>query len=893
MEKEERHEDEARESMETLQTVSSRQTQPVSLALTDTVELQTALDAIVYESVRPVVIGLMFLLLVFASLHSFVLPLDIALPLAAAAVISAFALGLGLLRLRRESLPLDLAHPIAVGICLLILANSFLHLFLVRDPQQTILLVLFVIGAGLFLLSLRWLFFVAAAMWAGWGVIVWMAPPSLGWMHFGVALFVATGLAFMVHTVRLRIYRRLEQFRFQNQRDKDELVKALQTARQSEERYHEFFENSVDAIASFTLDGTIFQANLEAELLWGYARDEAIGQPFSKFITPASVTLAQERIVRSLSGEEVPPFFELECVRQDGSIIPIEGRSRFLRDEEQTPFAIQVAFRDISDRKRMEEQLQRQAEELERRVMERTAEVQERQRLIEQITNTTPSILYICDLATHHISYVNPRVEVVLGYSAEKVMQGKTSIFEFIHPDDIAQVTERFQRYAQAQDGEVFVLEYRMRHRDGGWCWLRDQGTVFTRATDGTPLQVLGAAQNITEQKQTAEALRAVEEEYRAIFEHVPIGIYRSSLDGHQLRANPALVELNGYASEEEMLPSVNDIAAEWYVDPHRRDEFARLVEEHGKVTDFESEIYRHKARERIWISETARLVRDQEGRPLYYEGTVQDITMRKRTEEELRRAKEAAEAAGRVKSEFLATMSHELRTPLNVIVGYIDLLCEQEFGQLAPEQLTVLQRVSQRSRELYDLINAVLDLAAMETGRIHIQRREVHLPALLQELENDFYDIQERSPVAWTWRSDDGAPSVYTDPGKLKIVLKNLIGNAAKFTSQGRISILARTCGEDVEISVTDTGIGIPREALQVIFEPFYQVDSSDSRRYEGSGLGLHIVKRLLTLLGGSVTVESESGHGSTFRVRVPRFPGEGRDSPQQHVAATAALRH
>src|SRR5262249_42624268 len=109
----------------------------------------------------------------------------------------------------------------------------------------------------------------------------------------------------------------------------------------------------------------------------------------------------------------------------------------------------------------------------------------------------------------------------------------------------------------------------------------------------------------------TAE-LQAAEEEYRAIFEHANIGIYRSSLDGHQLRANPALVQLNGYASEEEMLPAINDIAAEWYVEPQRREEFAHLLEEYGRVVDFESEVYRHKTRERIWISETARLVRDK-----------------------------------------------------------------------------------------------------------------------------------------------------------------------------------------------------------------------------------------------------------------------------------------
>jgi len=837
---------------------------------------RVALDSVVGESLRPVMVGLLFLVVSLALRHPLVRPVTIAFPLTAAAVVSVLALCCGLLRLSRGEIPLHLSQPIAVGICGLVLANSFLHLFLVPEPQQTTTLILFVIGVGLFLLSFPWLFFLLGVTWMGWGGIVWAAPASPAWVHFGFALFISTVLACMAHAARMRTYRRLECARLQSEGDKEKLTKALHTVRQSEERYREFFENSVDAIASLSLDGTIFQINQEAELLWGYERDEALGRHFSHFITEESTTLAWERIGCSLNGEEVPPLFELACVCKDGRIVPVECRSRFLRDEEEKPTGIQVSFRDITERRRMEEQLQQQAEELERRVEERTAELKERQRFIEQITNTMPTILYLCDLTTYHISYVNPRVKTALGYDGEKVMEGRTSILEFIHPEDVVLVNDRFQRYGRAQDGEVLVLEYRMRHRDGGWRWLRDQGTVFTRAADGKPLQVLGAAQDITEQKRTAEALQAAEEEYRAIFEHASIGIYRSSLDGKQIRANPALVKLNGYSSEEEMLPAVNDIASEWYVNPQRRDEFARLLEELGRVTDFESEIYRHKTRERIWISETARLVRDRNGKPLYYEGTVQDITVRKRAEEELRRTKEAAEAADRVKSEFLATMSHELRTPLNIIIGYTDLLCEQEFGPLASEQQTVLRRIDQRARELFDLISAVLDLTAMENGRLHLQRREVQVAALLRELENEFRDIQERSPVKWEWQSDAVLPSVFTDPGKLKIILKNLIGNAAKFTSQGHISIHARNRGGEVEVSVADTGIGIPQEALQTVFEPFYQVDSSNSRRYDGTGLGLHIVQRLLSLLGGSVAVESENGHGSTFRVHIPCKPVE-----------------
>jgi PAS domain S-box-containing protein len=186
---------------------------------------------------------------------------------------------------------------------------------------------------------------------------------------------------------------------------------------------------------------------------------------------------------------------------------------------------------------------------------------------------------------------------------------------------------------------------------------------------------------NYLARKRTEDALRATERDYRAIFENAVEGIYRSSFDGHQLRANPALVKLNGYSSEEEMLPAVNDIATEWYVEPHRREEFKRILEEQGTVTEFESEVYRHKTRERIWISETARLVRDEKGTPLYYEGTVQDITARKRAEEALREREARLAAIFRTVSDVIVT------TDLNHMIISVNRAIERVLGY-KPEEV-------------------------------------------------------------------------------------------------------------------------------------------------------------------------------------------------------------
>ena len=368
-------------------------------------------------------------------------------------------------------------------------------------------------------------------------------------------------------------------------------------------------------------------------------------------------------------------------------------------------------------------------------------------------------------------------------------------------------------------------------------------------------------------------ALREAQSSYRDIFETANEGIYLSSPDGQQLRANPALVKLNGYENEDELLKEVNDIGKEWYVDPNRREEFMRLMEMQGYVENFVSEIYRHKTRERIWISENARTVTDDEGNILFYQGTVRDITEQKQAEQALIAAKEQAETTARLKSEFLATISHEIRTPMHGVLGMAELL---QTTELDAKQHRYASQIQRSGELLLRIINDILDFSKIEAGRLKLEQAPFSLPNLLAELSDDFRQRARQKNLQFSLISEGALPhQVLGDRARLQQILTNLLGNAIKFTNDGSIELTARlehsdADGNQLYFAVRDTGVGIPPDEQALIFDSFVQVDGSLTRKHQGTGLGLAICKQLVEMMQGEIKVSSTPGQGSTFSFTV-----------------------
>jgi PAS domain S-box-containing protein len=248
---------------------------------------------------------------------------------------------------------------------------------------------------------------------------------------------------------------------------------------------------------------------------------------------------------------------------------------------------------------------------------------------------------------------------------------------------------------------------------------------------------------------------------------------------------------------------------------------------------------------------------------------------------EETKKQAEALERSNRVKDQFLSVMSHELRTPLIAILGYTGLLEDTALGQLGPQQVKAARVIRGRANDLLAMIRTILEATKLEVGTILAEREEVDVRALLDDLAES-YDTPLEKEVTLQWVYNGQLPDrILTDGGKLRQILQNLVSNAIKFTPEGNVVISARPIAQRrcIEFKVADTGIGIPEEMVPTIFEKFRQLDSSDTRLYEGVGLGLYIVRQFVELLGGSITVDSELGKGSTFTVIIPEQTDSAAD--------------
>jgi len=368
------------------------------------------------------------------------------------------------------------------------------------------------------------------------------------------------------------------------------------------------------------------------------------------------------------------------------------------------------------------------------------------------------------------------------------------------------------------------------------------------------------------------DAVDEAENSFRRIFERAVPGIFQTTPGGNYIRANPALARIYGYETPAEMLETLTDIGRQLYVEPTRRSEFIEQMRENGALNGFESAIYRRDGSV-IWISENCREVRSTRGELVYYEGTVEDITQRKLAEAELQHAREQAEQANKAKSIFLANMSHELRTPLNAILGFSELLTQEIYGPLGDARYSEFAGDIFRSgKYLLGIISNILDLTKIEAGQVALDEQDTDLGELMRSSIRLVSEAARHRDISLEVQLPPAPVTLNADPTRLRQILLNLLSNAIKFTPEGKWVYLSCARGADtLDLTVSDTGIGMSPDEIARAMQPFHQVDNSYSRRYEGTGLGLSVTQSLVDLHGAAMSIESEVGKGTTITVRLP----------------------
>lgn len=389
---------------------------------------------------------------------------------------------------------------------------------------------------------------------------------------------------------------------------------------------------------------------------------------------------------------------------------------------------------------------------------------------------------------------------------------------------------------------------------------------------------------NTVELNRALSRLRRAEDNYRGIFENVAEGIFQIDPQGRYMNANPAVARLYGYAQTDEFMEEVRDFGHAQQVDPARRGEMLRQLHAEGRVSNFACEIYRRDGTT-AWICESIHGVGGPDGKCLYYEGTVHDITAQRYAAAAQEQARDEALKAAQVKSDFLSMMSHEIRTPMHGIIGMTGLLLNTA---LQAEQEELVRLIASCGDNLLSLINNALDFSKIEAGCLELDNQPFSLRPSLKDVV-DLLSIQATSKgVTLGFEVDPRIPEVLvSDVTRVRQILFNLICNSVKFTpSGGRVDVVVtgHQTTEEVEnhghvgaiepwmfhFTVRDTGEGIPEEKLHRLFRPFSQVDASISRKYGGTGLGLAICHRLCEMLGGAIWLESEPGMGSNFEFTV-----------------------
>ena len=614
-------------------------------------------------------------------------------------------------------------------------------------------------------------------------------------------------------------------------------------------------ELAFDAIVETDAEGVVTVWDSRAEGIFGWTGPEMMGRALFDVVVPPAYREAYQQSFRDLrasgTGSTVSKRMEAEVLHRDGQVFVIETilSASWFGDA----CRVTVLIRDMTAEKQLKKSL---------RISEERTQI-----LLDRIEDGCFEV-ELSDEGRY--LFVNNAFCKMTGYSAVELL-GK-GFREFFDAETSGQLSSAYRGVYESGE-PLKAFEYALTRKDGTKRYV-EESVSLKKDSHGRPTAFVGIRRDCTDRKLAEEKVRVSEERYRAILEQIEDGYFEVDLRGNYQLVNHAYCRMARCSPHDILGQSYKKIVPLYQV-PLVEAVFRKVYETGEPVKAFEYETVRLDG-SAIFVEDSICLRKNPQGKPLGYHVIVRDITARKQAEHELAAAMEAAEAANRAKSTFLATMSHEIRTPMNGILGMTELVLDTD---LSAEQREYLGLVKISAESLVSIINDVLDFSKIEAEKLELESIPFDLRESLGETMKAMsfrahqkglelvYDVQPEVPEG-----------LLSDPGRIRQIVVNLIGNAIKFTERGEILVTVeqqldeanRADSVCLKFSVRDTGVGIPADKQSKVFDAFSQADGSMTRKYGGTGLGLTICTRLVENMGGRIWVESEPGKGSIFRFTI-----------------------
>jgi len=545
---------------------------------------------------------------------------------------------------------------------------------------------------------------------------------------------------------------------------------------------------------------------------------------------------------------------EYRFKRADGKYRWVSDELRLLRDEEGEPLEVVGAMLDVTERKKKEEEMLRLKNRL------------------DFLLTSAPAVTY-CFEARGNFSptFVSDNIKDLLGYEKNDYLKDGNFVPSRIHPDDAQRVQDDLSRLFK--EGHL-VHEYRFLCKDGHYCWVNDELHVLTDDY-GEPLEVVGSWSDITARRKLGEAMVAAQDRLNHLLTSAPAVIYsfNKGTDYAPTFISENVKALLGYEPKEFLEDE------DFWINHIHPNDLPRVQKNIKQLYD-EKELtheYRflHKEGHYCWVNDELHLQPKREGESTEIVGSMNDISARKKIEEELAIAKNQAEHANRAKSDFLAKMSHELRTPLNAIIGITEMLIEDVKDKDDNTLDEPLSRVHRAGKHLLTLINELLDISKIESGIIDLHIETFSITDLIEDVAATVEPMLDTNHNTLEIKNLTEKVDILSDKKRVIQILLNLLSNSAKFTENGTVTLKVKSSNKDnseyILFDVIDTGTGIPEDKIEEMFSEYVQMKSSKASKFASTGLGLSISRKLARIMGGDITAKSKYGEGSTFTLKLP----------------------